>query len=316
LLQNWQDELERDPVNLSQLRTFDAVARSGSFSAAARRLHVTPAAVSLQMRLLERACGVRLFDRAGRRVRIAPAGEVLRDYSQRMFALERDAERALEHVRGLATGTLRIVSSETAATYYLAPLWTAFQRRYPGIHVQLALENSQRVTERLLALDDDVGVLGLEAPPRELVLETLIEDPLVVVVPPRHPWARRRALRIDALAGQSLILREPGSASRRLLEQRLEAAGVRYRPVMEISSNELIKRAVELGMGIAILSAAVVAREVKYGTLRGVPIGDRRFIRPLYVAYHRERASVPAIRALVALAREFRARARPRTRRR
>jgi DNA-binding transcriptional LysR family regulator len=295
-------------VNLGQLRTFDAVARGGSFSAAARALGVTPAAVSLQIRLLERACGVRLFERVGRRIHIAPAGRVLRDYSQRMFALERDAERALDHVRGLATGTLRIVSSETAATYYLAPLWTAFQRQYPGLHVQLALENSQRVTERLVALEDDVGVLGIDVPPPELVLETLIEDPLVVVVPPAHPWARRRAVGLGDLAGQALILREPGSASRRLLEQRLGAAGVRYRPVMEIASNELIKRAVELGMGIAILSAAVVAREVRYGILRGVPIADPRFTRPLYVAFHRERASMPAIQALVALARDFRER--------
>jgi DNA-binding transcriptional LysR family regulator len=266
--------------------------------------------VSLQIRLLERACGVRLFERVGRRILIAPAGRVLRDYSQRMFALERDAERALDDVRGLATGTLRIVSSGTAATYYLAPLWTAFQRRYPGIHVQLSLENSQRVTERLLALEDDVGVLGIEAPPRELVLETLIEDPLVVVVPPRHPWARRGSIGLGALGGQALILREPGSASRRLLEQRLAEAGVRYRPVMEIASNELIKRAVELGMGIAILSAAVVEREVKYGILRAVSITDKRFIRPLYVAFHRERASMPAIQALVGLAREFRGEAR------
>jgi DNA-binding transcriptional LysR family regulator len=303
-------------VNLGHLRTFETVVRSGSFSAAARRLRVTPAAVSLQIRLLERACGVRLFDRVGRRTLVAPAGRVLRDYAQRIFALELDAERALEQVRGLATGTLRIVSSETAATYYLAPLWTAFQRRYPGLQVHLALENSRVVTERLLALEDDVGVLGIDAPPPELVLETLIEDPLVVVVPPRHPWARRRAVGIDALAGQPLILREPGSASRLLLEQRLEAAGVRYRRVMEIASNELIKRAVELGMGLAILSAAVVAREVTYGTLRAVAIADPRFIRPLYVAYHRERASMPAIRALVALAQEFRNRRPGRRRRR
>ena len=303
-------------MNLGQLRTFDAVARSGSFSEAARSLRVTPASVSLQVRLLERACGVRLFERVGRRILIAPAGRVLRDYSQRMFALERDAERALDDVRGLAKGTLRIVSSETAATYYLAPLWTAFQRQYPGVHVQLALENSQRVTERLVALEDDVGVLGVETPPPELVLETLIEDPLVVVVPPAHPWARRRAVGVADLAGQSLILREPGSASRRLLEQRLDAAGVRYRPVMEIASNELIKRAVELGMGIAILSAAVVAREVKYAILRAVPIADKRFIRPLYLAFHRQRASLPTIQALVALARGFREPSRRRRARR
>jgi LysR family transcriptional regulator, low CO2-responsive transcriptional regulator len=295
-------------VNLGHLRTFETVARSGSFTAAARRLRVTPAAVSLQMRLFERACGVRLFDRVGRRILVAPAGRMLRDYAQRMVALETDAERALQHVHGLTKGVLRIVSSETAATYYLAPLWTAFQRRYPGVHVQLALENSQRVTERLLALEDDVGVLGIDTPPPELVLETLIEDPLVVVVPPAHRWARRRALGLDALAGEPLILREAGSASRRLLERQLAAAGVRYRAVMEIASNELIKRAVELGMGIAILSAAVVAREVAYGTLRAVAIADERFIRPLYVAYHRERASTPAIQALVALAREFRGR--------
>jgi DNA-binding transcriptional LysR family regulator len=182
------------------------------------------------------------------------------------------------------------------------------------VHVRLSLENSGAVMRRLLALEDDVGVLSVEDPPPALVLQTLIEDPLVVVVPPRHPWARRRRVGLDALAGQPLLLREPGSASRRLLEQRLEAAQVRCRPVMEIASNELIKRAVELGMGLAILSAAVVAREVQYRTLHAVAIADRRFTRSLYVAYHRERASLPAIRALVALAQEFRGR-RPRQRR-
>lgn len=301
-------------MNLGQLRTFETVVRSGSFSAAARQLRLTPAAVSLQIRLLERACEVRLFDRVGRKTLVTPAGRVLRDYAQRIVALERDAERALEEVRGLATGTLRIVSSQTAATYYLPPLWTAFQRRYPGVRVRLALENSRGVTERLLALEDDVGVLGIEHPPPELVLETLIEDPLVAVVPPGHAWARRRSVPLAALAGQPLILREPGSASRRLVEQRLEAAGVPARPVMEIASNELIKRAVELGMGVAVLSAAVVAREVEYRILHAVAIADRRFTRTLYVAYHRERASMPAIRALVALAQEFRRR-RPAARR-
>ena len=169
-------------LGLNQLRVFEAVTRCGSFIRAAERLHVTPPAVSLQIHQLEEACGVPLFERLGRRVRLTPTGELLQGYAALIFTLVSDAEGAVQQGRGFENACLRIVTAATAATYYLPPLWRAITRRYPGLRVQLSVENSQRVRDRLVALEDDVGVIGGTSTHPDLVLVPLVNDPLVVVV--------------------------------------------------------------------------------------------------------------------------------------
>ena len=137
-------------MTLNQLRVFDAVVRAGSFARAAERLAVTPPAVSLQIRLLEEACGAPLFERVARRVRLTVAGETLAVYSARIFTLVTDAESALARDQGFAHARLRLVSGAGVAAYYLPPLWTAIVRRYPALQVQIAVGNSARVLEQLV----------------------------------------------------------------------------------------------------------------------------------------------------------------------
>jgi aminoethylphosphonate catabolism LysR family transcriptional regulator len=299
-------------INLGQLRVFEAVTRAGSFSRAAHQLGVTPPAVSLQIRQLEQAHGVRLFDRVRRRVRLTLAGQRLEQYARRIFALAADAERALEETRGFAGGQLRLVASATAAAYYLPPLLTRFRRRYPGVRVHLDVGNSQRVRERIAGMEGDLGLLGVETAHPDLVFELLAEDPLVVIVPPGHPWARRRRIPLAELRHQEVILREPGSASRQLIERRLQALGVGVAPSMEIASNEVIKRAVEMGNGVSLMSAAIVRREVEAGRLRALGVRDERLVRNIYLVYHRERRDSPLIHAVLAVARGLRQRRRRR----
>lgn len=293
-------------LNLEQLRIFLAVTRTGSFARAAQQLAVTPPAVSQRIRQLQERCGVRLFEREGHGVRLSPAGHLLQQYAQRIFALASEAERALAESRGLTIGTLRVVSSATAAVHYLPSLWAAFRVAYPGIQVQLAVDNSARVADRILRLQDDIGVLHAERPHPDLMLEVLVEDPLVAVVAPSHPWSSQRTVALADFGGQAIIMREPGSASRRLIEQQLEAAGVTYRVSMEIASHEVIKRTVELGHGIAIMSAAVVAREIADGRLWGLKIRGGSMRRLLHIAYHRQRAQAPVVSALLEIVRELR----------
>ncbi len=299
-------------INLGQLRVFEAVTRAGNFSRAAHQLGVTPPAVSLQIRQLEQAHGVRLFDRVRRRVRLTLAGQRLEQYARRIFALAADAERALEETRGFAGGQLRLVASATAAAYYLPPLLTRFRRRYPGVRVHLDVGNSQRVRERIAGMEGDLGLLGVETAHPDLVFELLAEDPLVVIVPPGHPWARRRRIPLAELRHQEVILREPGSASRQLIERRLQALGAGVAPSMEIASNEVIKRAVEMGNGVSLMSAAIVRREVEAGRLRALGVRDERLVRNIYLVYHRERRDSPLIHAVLAVARGLRQRRRRR----
>lgn len=288
-------------LNLNQLRTFEAVTRAGSFARAAERLAVTPPAVSLQIAQLEEESGFRLFERHGRRVKLTPAGLLLEEYVHRVFTQVNDAERALEQMRSFERGNLRIVASPTAAAYYLPPLLASFKRRYPAIHVQIAVGNSESVRERLRALDDDLGVLGGQTDDPALVFERLVDDILVAVVPPPHAWARRRSVSLREVADSPLILREPGSASRQLIETRLRSLGFRCVPVMEIGSNEVIKRVVEMGSGVAILSRAIVRREIAARLLNAVAIRGASLVRTIYVAYHRDRQHSPLTQALRAV---------------
>ncbi len=293
-------------INLGQLRVFEAVTRSGSFSAAAQRLGVTPPAVSLQIRELERAHDVRLFDRVGRRVTLTPAGKKLAEYAQRIVALAGDAERALEQTRDFAGGQLRLLASATSAAYYLPPLLTRFRARYPRIRVALDVANSQRVRERIATLDGDLGMLGFDARHPDLVFALVARDPLVVIVAPSHAWSRRRRISMRELGDQPLILRERGSASRQLVERRLLALGALGEPAMEIASNEAIKSAVEMGNGVGLMSAAIVRREVEAGHLRALEVTDARLVRSIYLVHHRERSNSPLVQALVKTARTLR----------
>ena len=199
-------------MNLNQLRVFEAVARTGSFSRAAETLSVTQPAVTLQIRQLERDCGVQLFERIRRRPRLTDAGRVLQDYARRIFALVEEASRHLEGARGLTTGTLRVVTGPTGATY-VTDLITAFHRRHPGIHVALSLDVSEGIVQRVVTLVDDVGLLGAEQQHPALARRPFYGDPLVVIVAPRHPWARRRSVSVRELAAgtlRALAIRERG----------------------------------------------------------------------------------------------------------
>jgi DNA-binding transcriptional LysR family regulator len=284
---------------LGPLRVFHAITRTGSFTKAAERLGVTPPAVSLQIRQLERHHGVRLFERVGRRVRLTPAGEVLEHYANRVFTLADDAERALQAGRGFVATRLRIAATPTTAGYYLGPFWQAVRRRYPDLRLELSVHNSRTVRERLLARDDDLGMLGGEFQHPDLVFRAFARDALLVIVAPDHPWARRRSVSLAALSGQPLILREPGSATRDVVERHLRAAGVVPGLTVEIASTEAIKRAVEVGTGVSVLAAAAVRRDVEAGHLHALRVSDPSFSVTMALAHHRDRSESPLVLAVL-----------------
>jgi DNA-binding transcriptional LysR family regulator len=282
-----------------QLRAFEAVTRTGSFTKAAERLRVTIPAVSLQIRQLEREHGVRLFDRVGRRVRLTPAGEMLRQYADRIFTLARDAERALEGTGDFRGTRLRLAATPTAAGYYLAPFWKRLRRRYPGLQLEVSVHNTRTVRQRLLALEDDLGMLGGATEDGALIVRPFARDTMVAIVSREHPWAKRKAVTLKALGREPLILREPGSAGRELVERALRTAGIEPHAVMEMTSTEAIKQAVEANGGVAVLARAVVRRDVAGGHLRALPVRGSDLRLQLAFAYHRERAESPLLRAVL-----------------
>lgn len=288
-------------ATLRQLQLLVAVARTLSFTRAAREVHLTQPAVSMQIRELERIAGLPLLDRGRGRLRLTPAGEALLAHAQRILAELHDAEESLAALAGLTRGRLTVAVVSTAK-YFAPRLLARFARLHPGIELRL-LVNNRAETIRLLA-EDEVDLALTGTTPHELPLDArpFARHPLVVVAPPEHPLARRRRVAPAELSGEPFLVREPGSGTRAALERFLRAARVRPGRTTELHSNETIKQAVMAGMGIAFLSGHAVGLELAAGHLVLLPVDGLPVYREWNVVHRAGKVLSPvasAFRAFV-----------------
>lgn len=289
-------------MNLYHLRAFFHVAATGSFSRAAERLGVSQPNISMQVRKLEGAVGLALVESAGRELQLTPAGELLYDYARRIFHLVEQAAGALGDLQALRRGHLVVGASTIPGAYLLPAAIADLRSRYPGVTVQLEIANTRRTEERLAKGEVDLAVLGesaLDVP--DLIREPLVQDTLVLVAPPGHPLAGGQPLPATQLPAVPLILREPGSSTREVLEQRLAALGLRVAPALELGSNEAVKQAVAAGLGLGVLSRFTVAWELAAGRLAEVPLTGVTLDRFLYLCRSVSRQSAPLVTAMADL---------------
>ncbi len=262
-------------VSLRQLRLFIAVAETGSFTAAAKLMHVTQPAVSMQVHELESMIGEVLLD--GRRgFRLTPAGEILLRHAREVITSLELAEVELKAMKGVASGTVS-VGAVTTAEYFVPRLLAAFGEAFPDIRFRLTVRNRSGMADLLRERGVDVAIMG--APPTGLALRRVpfAPDPMSFVVPPSHPLAGRKSVPPSALAGERLLLREQGSGTRAAMERFLRAHGVKLTQADEMGSNETLKQAVMAGLGVSFLSHHTFAIEAAAGRLsrlnvRGTPI--------------------------------------------
>jgi LysR family transcriptional regulator, low CO2-responsive transcriptional regulator len=280
-------------MNYAQLRAFHAVASAGSFTRAAEALHVTQPTLSGQVKELEASYGVRLFDRRGRRIEPTELGRSLLDVTRRLFSLETEAEQLLAATRGLKRGHLRVGAD---APYHIMPALAAFGQKYPGVRLSLAIGNSEELLHELFEHRSDVAVLAdIVGDPRLLALP-LRRDPLIAFVDRGHPWARRRRVRAAELASQRLVLREPGSTTRRSFETAMARAGLALADVLEIGSREAVREAVAAGLGVGVVSKAEFGRDDR---LRALAIEDLELDTTEYAVCLAERRELRLVKAFL-----------------
>jgi DNA-binding transcriptional LysR family regulator len=245
-----------------QLRVFSEVARHLSFAQAAKTLSLTPPAVTMQVRELERHLGMPLFDRSGRSVALTTVGEYMLVYARKMLATLKDAEDAMARLQRLEVGLLTIGMVSTAK-YFLAHLLAEFRKEHEGIDIKLVVANREQLARMLHANEVDIAIMG--RPPKELATraEPFAAHPLVFVAPVRHPLAQAGTISVSALSGQPFIVRDQGSGTRAAMEQFLAQTPMEPRVIMEMSSNETIKQAVMAGMGLSFLSLHTLGLELK-----------------------------------------------------
>jgi len=255
-------------MEIRQLRAFVAIAESGTFTAGAQRVHVTQAAISMQIRQLETETGTRLFVRAPRRVLLTEAGEYL---LERARAILREHDAALEELASLTgahRGRLRLGSASAGVSANPLPqVLKELRKTHPGVETLVVSGTSAELVQQVLAGELDAAFVSLPVEARGIQTELLSEDYLVAIGSRRHKLAKQKVVSAYALAGEKLILGERGGNTRRLIDQFFDKAGVTLKVSMELSRLAAIKRMVEEDMGVGIVPLQSVREEVARGTL-------------------------------------------------
>lgn len=283
-------------LTLRQLRSFLEVARAQSFARAAEALHLTQPAVSMQIREMEDALGLPLFDRAGKSIRLTSGGEHLLVHARAVFATLKDAEDDLARLRELKGGRVVIGMLGTAA-HFLPRLLARFRAEHPGIEMRLYAGNRKQLVQALQDNEVDLAVMG--RPPQELatLAEAFAVHPLAVVASPQHPLAGRRRLAPAVLQDAEFIVREPGSGTRAAMSEFFGEHGLKPAIIMEMASNETIKHAVMAEMGLAFLSLHTVAQELALGQLRLLDVRGLPVLRRWHIVRLQAKLLSPAAEA-------------------
>lgn len=291
-----------------RFHVFHAAARQPSFTRAAEVLHVSQPAVTLQVRLLEEHFDTRLFDRERHGLRLTEAGKQLFSYADRIFALHAEMEQAVQDATGNIAGVLLLGASTTVAQYLLPVLLNRFLQSFPEVTVRLQVGNTEEIVQCVKAQTVNLGLVEGTVASNGLTAELFHTDELVAVMRPDHVLTRCHRLQLAELLNHPFIAREAGSGTREGLDNYLRAAGLEPTAlpiVMELGGLEAIKGVVEKGLGISVLSRAVVTKELQLGTLVSVPF-DPPLERPLSFVYRQARCHLHTSETLIRFARDQR----------
>jgi DNA-binding transcriptional LysR family regulator len=291
------DEL---PFTLDQLLIVRAIAQQGSFRRAADSLFVSQPAVSLQIQNLERQLGVVLFDRGGRKVQLTDAGQILVQYSERILKLCRETTQALVDLQDMRRGHLVLGASQTVGTYVMPSLIAQYHRSYPHISVQLLVQSTRRIAQKLAEGQLDAAIVGGEIPfdlQKNLKVIALAEDEYVLVCSPGYAYGTPAGIAIESSSIADLltlpfITLDPQSSTRQTIDRVLDRHGINPAELdvqLELSSIEAIKNAVQAGLGVAFLSMVAVGSDLEQGRLQKLSVEGLQIRRTLWLAFNPER---------------------------
>jgi DNA-binding transcriptional LysR family regulator len=291
-------------MNLSELQVFLTIAAERSFSKAAGRLHRTQPAVSQALKRLEDELGERLIERSSKEGRLTEAGRVLQDYAERLMRLAGEADAAVRELRDLRRGRVLIGANE-GTVHSLLPLVSRFRDRYPAIHVEVRREHARQIGNQVAQRALDFGLITFH--PSEAGLGSLVIDidDLALMVPRGHPLSRRRVVHMHEVGLQPIVAHNDPSPARdrvlKLYEQRREGLNI----MLSLPSLDAIKRAVEMGLGVAILPRRCAVAEIARGELVAIRVPELKLRRQLRLIYRRSGDQSHAAQALLAVASEM-----------
>jgi DNA-binding transcriptional LysR family regulator len=290
-------------MDLRRLQVFVKLMQTRSFSKAGQELNLTQPTISGHIKSLEQVIGLQLFDRHRRKVNPTAAAAVLLDYAERILELHREAGYALEKFRGRISGRLTVGGSTIPGSYILPAVMGRFHRLYEETYLNLVLDDTIGIVERVSEGDVEMGVVGARYEREDLSFDPLIEDQMVLAVAHDNPLGKKSGtIDMADLIREPFIIREDGSGTRTAMLSALAKLGVSVKDmnvVAEMSSTEAVRQTIKAGMGVSILSRIAVEEDMQAGSIRTIPIHGLELRRMFFLVLHQRRTRSPALGAFI-----------------
>lgn len=283
-------------LTLRQLQVFEAVARHLNHSRAAKELYLSQPAISMQIKQLEQGVGLPLFEQTGKQIHLTDAGLEMLHYSRAISQQLQEMEAVFDEMKGLEHGRLNI-SVVSTANYFMSQLLAKFCQQHPKIQISLHVGNRDAVLGHLADNSSDLAIMGQPQEGDEMLAESFMKNPLVVIAPPGHPLCKLKRVKFQQLGKEKFLLREQGSGTRGAMERFFAEHGVELRAGMEMGTNEAVKQAVQAGMGLGILSLHSAELELEAGRLVVLNVEHFPVVRHWYIVHRQNKRLSTAAQA-------------------
>lgn len=278
-------------ITIQQLESLISLVERGSFTKAAAGVFLSQSTLTKQIQNMEDATGTKLVNRGSTGISLTPEGQILHDYARRVIRLREEAKERIEQLKNQDSGHIYIAASTTPATYILPQFFKYLQQAQLDIRLHIQAHDSDEVLQMILDNQAEIGFLGKETSNKKIAVERLVKDRLVVAVPPRHALAAQKVVTMEELSREPFIIREHGSGTRAIFEEfLLQNFGAHlsgFNIICEMGSTEAVKEAILAGLGVSVLSAFAIRRELQQGLLATVDIADSVMERYFYLIYRK-----------------------------
>lgn len=293
-------------ITLRQLQVFRAVCESRSYSRAAEEMALTQPAVSLQIRQLEELIGQPLFEYLGKKLYLTAAAEALQRASTDIFGRLDSLDMQLSDLQGSLQGQLNL-AVESSAKYITPHLFAAFKQQHPEVNLELAVVNHAQAVKRLSVSRDDLLIMSQVPTDMDLEFLPFLNNPIVAVAPADHPLSQEAELTLQDLTVYPLLVREPGSGTRKAGEDYLRQKRAHFAQTVQVASLDALRESVVAGLGVALMPRHAVHLELQHGLLRELPVQELPLYRSWCVVHPRAKRLSPVAQAFFTFIREERA---------
>jgi DNA-binding transcriptional LysR family regulator len=288
-------------INLNHLRIFFHAAKNQNFSAAAKELFITQPAVSAQIKSLENSCDLSFFKKRGKKIYLTDEGKLLFSHAQKIFEYEHLVENAIEEMRELKCGLLRLGTTKAYARYFMPFMISTFREKHPGIKIQLNEGSSLEMIHSLLDFKNEIAVIAKAEDHPEVTFIPFSQEEIVLILAPDHPFIRHNSISVQELAKEPIIMKEAGSGTRKRINELFSSSMLTPNILMETGNTEFIKQLVQRGEGVSFIVREAVKSELKEKKLATTRIEGHHLELDVSVAYLKKQHLSPPAKAFLSI---------------